>query len=222
MTGTDPLSLLGIFGSSERDAVIAAAEQLSECLGPPGGTGWPVNLQLREPDFDGEWPPGTVTVVSLLPDVLRLNRPVAAVEAGWRRRLEAIGPEHASAVLLVNVYRHVADPGLRPALAERIGRLNLLAAELSREFGSGVVDVDRVFALFGAAELQSDFRLQGPIAAEVAGHAIVSCLFGLDLVGGVPVAVQEEARMRHGGLSEIGPTVRRRLQARGLWWPAVP
>ena len=76
----------------------------------------------------------------------------------------------------------------------RIRRLNLLAAEMSREIGLFVIDLDRVFADAGARRFQTDYRLMGNATAEMAGHFMALTLIanGVDAVA--PFEVQDAAR----------------------------
>jgi hypothetical protein len=76
----------------------------------------------------------------------------------------------------------------------RIRRLNLLAAEISREHGAVVIDIDRLLADVGARRLGTDYRLQGAAAADLAGNSIAMeiILNGLDAFASVDV--QDRAR----------------------------
>jgi len=48
----------------------------------------------------------------------------------------------------------------------------LLAADISRQSGAFVIDIDRRFADVGARQLGTDYRLEGAAAADMAGNAI--------------------------------------------------
>ena len=96
-------------------------------------------------------------------------------------------------------------------MLERIRRLNRLAAELSRETGAYVADIDRAFAHIGARTLRSDYRLQGRLAAEVGGHAIAWTLLSGPLDDWIEPEIQQAARTFLGGLQQIDALVNRRL-----------
>jgi hypothetical protein len=88
------------------------------------------------------------------------------------------------------------------AVLERIRRLNLMALELSQASGANVIDIDGVLAFIGALPLGTDYLLASPIAAAVAGDAIVSAL-----LGGIPDEALPEglwhwhkAQQMHGGI----------------------
>lgn len=192
--------------------MIAAGEQLSEALRDDVGRPWPVRLTFSSFGPEGT-ASGSIVVTSLLADAMSLE-PMATVEAIWRDRLaqRLAGPDRI--VVLCTVFRVVSDLQARPILIERIRRLNLLAAELSQVFNIYVVDLDRTLSFFGAATLQSDFRLVGHRAAEAAGHAVVSTLFATGLGGLVPVELQAIGAKRHGGLHQLAAVVESRLRAR--------
>ena len=93
----------------------------------------------------------------------------------------------------------------RLAILERIRRLNLMAIELSQASGANVIDIDGVLAFIGALPLGTDYLLASPIAAAVAGDAIVSAL-----LGGIPDEALPEglwhwhkAQQMHGGIRGI-------------------
>jgi hypothetical protein len=211
---SDPLQrLVALMPPGEESVARAAALQLCDCLAAATGTRWSLSLSLPQ-----EMPPpaklnGAIIVDSLSRELSVRDEPIAVTRDRWRARLAAYAAAGCKMALICTIFRHVADPGERGVLLERIRRLNLLAAELSRETGVGVVDIDRLFALFGARWLHSDYRLSGAIAAEVAGHAIVTALFTGGLDGWVPAEVEHRAKAFHGELSDIPAIVERRLRA---------
>jgi hypothetical protein len=79
-------------------------------------------------------------------------------------------------------------------LRVRIARLNLLAAEISRETGCNVIDIDRVLADIGARALQTDYRLAGRYAAEAVAATIALTLLSLGLDEYATYETQETAR----------------------------
>ena len=189
----------------ERPMMIAVAEQLSECLTDPGEAGWPITLRF----VAGGVAPPPIVIATLrgaidgTEDVGRLPDHLAALAAAG-----------AETIFLCTLLRFVADRAERPRLMPRIRRLNLLAVELSHDLGLAVIDVDRVLALFGAGPLQTDYRLGGPGAVEVAAHVIVAALLAGGLDDLVPFDRQERAIARHGDIHNIAAIVDRRLKAK--------
>jgi hypothetical protein len=76
----------------------------------------------------------------------------------------------------------------------RVRRLNLLAAELSRETGLLVIDFDRIFTDIGAVKLQTDYRLDGKYAAEAAAKAIAFAVVSGGLDAFVSFDIQDAAK----------------------------
>ncbi len=214
MSAAAPLVIDAVVDHRERSLLVAASEQLSESLGTASGRAFAIRLGFRADLAELSQRNGVgVIVASLLPD-LAGDTSLAAIEARWRAQLSALSPA-ATRVFVCTIFRHVPhrDDHAASTLIERIRRLNLLAIRLSRDFGVGVADIDRVFAHIGARELQTDYRLQGTMAAEVGGYAIVaSMLVGLD--DALPADTLERAMQYQGGLQDIGNLLRRRL-ARG-------
>jgi hypothetical protein len=99
--------------------------------------------------------------------------------------------------MLCTILRHV-DAAEEPRQADRIRlrlrRLNLLATELSREYGALVIDLDRMLADIGAARLDTDYRLDGAVVPDVAGKAVALTIVANALDGFVPVEAQDAAR----------------------------
>lgn len=218
MTSPPLLLIEAVVDDAERAALVAAFEQLAECLNASSGILWPVRLRFR-PSIEAidlaDRP--AVVIASLLPAIAQDGESVSRTAETWRRQFSSLVQGKVPAIFVCTVFRHVADgSGDRrlagpPAAAERIRRVNLLAAELSHDTGIGVIDIDRVFAHFGARALKTDYRLAGPIAAEVAGHTIVSSILATGIDDFIPPGIQERAKRYQGGLSEIGNLVRRRL-----------
>ena len=218
MADPSPITLVALCDPVERPGLIAAAELLNECLGAAsGGQAWPVRLNLLPPGSTvaSETAP-TAIITSLLIETLRPDEPIEATTARWRAHLQQLIGAGAP-VFVRTVFRHVqgraADGSATPML-ERIRRLNLMAAELSNELGVAVIDIDRAFAHIGGRVLQTDYRLSGVLAAEVAGQTTVWSLlsFGLDDV--IDPDVQEKAKAVLGDLSQINVLVNRRLANR--------
>jgi hypothetical protein len=125
-----------------------------------------------------------------------------AAAGHWRAIVAEALACGATAVVVCNVFRHVAGPpghrhyGAPESLRERIHRFNLLAAELSRQTGAYVFDLDRLLARTGARWLQTDFHLGGAAAAAAGAAELVSTLFKAGLDEYFPADVQVRA-MNH-------------------------
>jgi hypothetical protein len=220
-----PLSLAAIVTPAEQAAVIAGAEQLSACLGEAGSGGsWPIQLNLMEPMAElAAGPAPAAIIASLLCEAEQLAEPIDSTTERWRVYLAGLQATGAP-VFLVNVFRHVAgrarDGSASPAL-ERIRRLDLMAVRLSHELGIGLVDIDRAFAHIGARALRSDYRLNGLLATEVAGHTLAWGLLSFGLDDAIDPTLQEKARAALGPLSDINAIVGRRLAARRARTPSA-
>lgn len=214
MTVPAPIVIEAEVAESERPFVLAGAQQLAETLAAATGGEWPIQLRYRDPGgVVATSAANTVVVLSLLPELDR-DEPLAATEARLGARLAHL-VQGSPPVLVCTVFRHVAErrTAASQAMAERIRRLDRLAAELSADLGVGVVDIDRAFAHIGGRVLASDYRLNGRLAAEVAGHTLAWSLLSLGLDDIVPVEVLERAKAFLGSLREINTLVSRRLAA---------
>jgi hypothetical protein len=200
------LLVSAVVHDGERPALAAAAEQLRECLSEAAQSTWDVRLEFPAvPRARGGDAAATIAIASMLPDVDTPGETLASVEARWRERLAPPTAAPATQRFICTVFRHLpADEARRAAPArlaqmERIRRLNLLAAELSHDTGAAVIDLDRAFAHLGARVLRADYRLQGPIAARVAGQVIASTMLAVGLDPAVTPEVQQRA------LELVGP-----------------
>jgi hypothetical protein len=170
-----PLPLNVIAGETERDLILAAANRLSLCLSDGAAPGWPIRIQFVGPDAPLPQEPAMATLVSLAIETGSASAPSDAVASAWQHRAERWSASGAP-VLLLNLFRYVADPAERRALSSQLRRLNLLAIELSRTTGAAIVDIDRAFALIGGRTLDTDYRCRGDFAIAVAAQAIVAAL----------------------------------------------
>jgi hypothetical protein len=136
-------------------------------------------------------PTPRLLVTSLLADAENADRPWDVCERRIRARYAALARDPRLTVYICTIFRHVAarSPGGDRALVHRIRRLDLLAADLSREMGIFVVDLDRALADVGGATLETDWRLGGPHAAEAAA----ACLAGVVLATGLEDVVDAAA-----------------------------
>jgi hypothetical protein len=182
---------------TEREAVFACARNLVSAFGEATGA------EARcEPVFVADLqalsqsPPGTLRLASLLPELQNLDEPWGEAEPRLQALFEALTAA-GDPVFICTILRHAGqdeDAALLYRRRVRIRRLNLLAAELSRKTGAFVIDIDRVIADIGGRNLQTDYRLDSPAAAGVAGQAVAFSVTvnGLDAI--TPFETQERMR----------------------------
>ncbi len=191
------IPLHAFLSKSEQAAALVAARSLVDALGEVGSS-----PAVCEPVFVSslntlaQSPPGTIRLVSLLPELDNLDEPWNEAQARLQLSFKAL-TARGDPVFVCTVLRHAGhgeDAALLYRRRVRIRRLDLLAVELSQQTGAFVVDIDRVIADIGGRNLHTDYRLNGEAAASVAGQAIALGLIvnGLDAL--VPFEVQEQMR----------------------------
>jgi hypothetical protein len=183
----------------ERPALQRAGRQLVDALSTASGSPQSTTLRFR-PSLAAISPSSehVVVVASLLREI-EAAAPLAETEALWRDQLLSLETLHIRSAFVCTVFRHVGSRE-RPSLVERIIRLNLLAVQLSHATGVGVIDIDRIFGYFGARLLQTDYRLGGKAATELAGHTIVASILASGLDDVIPPDVQERAQNVQAGM----------------------
>jgi hypothetical protein len=192
MSDKKRLSIAAGVTANERAAVQVAADHLARVLGEADGKTWTCETTFADdPAALASGEGADLLVTSLLTEVARSTGPWAETEKRLRK-LYAQLTESGTPVFICTVLRRAGDHD--DALLVRIRRLNLLAADLSRETGAYVIDVDRVLADIGGRWLQTDYRLGGPSAAAVAGHLIAQTLLNNAIDAHVPFEVQEAAQ----------------------------
>jgi hypothetical protein len=200
---------------SENQGLIAAAEMLSECLGTAvGEAAWPVRLEVNAPGAGVAQSPPGVLILSLLDEVERTEEPIGETQRRWDAALQ-LHLAQGVPIFLRTIFRNIGDAprdGTPPPMLERIRRLNRMIVGLSHRHGVGVIDIDRACAHFGAGPLQTDWRLGGTLAAEVAGHTTAWSLLSQGLDELIDPDHQEKARANLGGLLQIRALVERRLK----------
>ncbi|HEY7297257.1 MAG TPA: hypothetical protein VH684_04905 [Xanthobacteraceae bacterium] len=197
-----------VAGAADRPSLTAAQNQLGYWLSAASGTKHAIELTWRDGDsLEPPNPSAFASIVSLVGDVARQTSfpDIAAL-----RRLQ-LGSlvRRSKPVFICTIFRHV--PGVPPRLdsagrmgiLERIRRLNLMAAELSQATGANVIDIDSVLAFIGARPLATDYLLSGPVAAAVAGDAIVSALLAGVPDEDLPHVFWQKAHEMHGGIRGI-------------------
>lgn len=218
MNAAAPIVIEAVVADSERPALAIAGEQLDEALRAATGRAWPIDLRYASSVAAAASAGApSALILSLLPELARAAEPIAEVEARWRAEL-AVAADKAPSVFLMTIFRHVARamPTNGDAdgaeLLERIRRLDLLAPELSHDGGVAVLDIDRALAFIGARALETDYRLGGRIAAEVAAHTIVAALLAEALDATLPAEVLARVQQHQGNLLSIYAYVQRRMQ----------
>jgi len=157
---------------NEGNALTLAVEQMRQLFARVSQREWKIECELRDDlRFDPERKPA-VYIVSLLTQ-LDANEPVDRLRGRLHAELSNLVAQQP-AVYLCTVFRGCEDD---PPKLERIRRLNLLAVDLSHDLNVGVIDFDRQFADIGARPLQSNHRLEGRGACEIAAYVIVKALF---------------------------------------------
>jgi hypothetical protein len=196
MTDTASISIAAFVSDGERAAVQIAATQLAQSLSKAADTPWTcdavfsTDIEALQKNSEAK-----IVVTSFLPELAKIDEPWAEVEKRLQAAYATLSESGAS-VFICTVLRHVRrdlEPEKAEALMIRIRRLNLLAAEISRESGAFVIDLDRILADIGARRLQTDYQLAGTYAAEVAGHAIALTIADNALDVFVPFEVQDAA-----------------------------
>lgn len=182
----------------------ACVARLSDWLRSSNGEPWPVTLEIaRDP---ADVPPGpSLSLVSMLAEAERVDEPWEQAATRIRSRIAALAANPDCRVCLMTVFRAVPsdlDGSFRKPLLRRIRRLNLLAVQISQEFGVDVADIDRTLADVGAGPLGTDYRLRGAAAAEAAGACIARTLVGAGLDAWVPMELQSRAEDRIAHASE--------------------
>jgi hypothetical protein len=199
---------------NERAAVSRAAMLLESSLSAASGE--PVTVRCRfEASLDAlqgfEEP--CILMISLLPEVANYRESWVEVEKRFRERCLALMSADGAIAFLCTVFRHVATgDSADPARLVRIRRLDLLAAELSREAGLFIVDLDRSLADIGASKLHTDYRLDGEYASQAAAKFIALAVLSAGLDAYLPFEVQDAARatVANVQLKLMGPVVAKR------------
>jgi hypothetical protein len=197
MSGPVTVSIRAVVDDNGRAVVSKAARLLESSLGAAADGPVTVRCQFEMSldSLQGSEEP-CITIASLLPEVDNHQEPWAEVERRWRDRCQTLMKIDGAVVFLCTVFRHVATgDGADPSRLARIRRLNLLAAELSRETGLFVIDLDRSFADIGALRLQTDYRLGGQYASDAAAKFIALAIVSAGLDAYVSFDVQDAAKL---------------------------
>jgi len=196
MAGEPGFEIHAVVSAAERLAVRHATELLARSLSMASKTAWALSYKFAATIDELELAPGpSIVITSLLHEAGRTDEPWSACETRLRLMYTALCGDSARSVYVCTALRHVdaAHPARRDTLV-RIRRLNLLAMTLSNEMGLLVADIDRDLAHAGAGTLRTDYRLQGPYAAQFAGKSLAMTMLLAGLDDFAPFETQEAAR----------------------------
>jgi hypothetical protein len=199
MTGDVTIILQAIVDDNEQPAIRQAAEQLQSSL--TAAAGRPVAVRCifaGHPDALDDTVENPIIIASLLPEVVHYKETWPDVERRLRATYEVLSKKNGATLFLCSVLRHVAPCGgddETELKLIRIRRLNLLVAELSRQFGAYVIDIDRNLADLGARALETDYRLKGPYASGAAAKCIALAIISAGLDSCVAFEVQDAAKL---------------------------
>jgi hypothetical protein len=197
MSSVTHIPIFAVVTADERRAVEQAAKDLTSALSKTTGQAWTCGCvfvdSLREALIA---PASSIVITSLGVSLAPLNGPWSELEREMRESYAELC-QIGAPILICTLLRHVSFEGEKEIVARklrRIRQLNLLATELSREYGALVIDIDRIFAGIGARVLNTDHRLQSPEAIRVASNVISLCVTADALDTFVGVEVQQAAR----------------------------
>jgi hypothetical protein len=195
MTDRHHISIAAFVSERERPAIQLAAGHVARALNQAAGISLTCECSFS-PGIEKLADGASIIVTSLLPELEKIEVPWGEAEQRLRKIYATLG-EKGVPVFICTILRHIgSNEGFESvaALRMRIRRLNLLAAEISRETGAYVIDIDRALADIGARRLQTDYRLAGNTAVDMASHFIAVTLVNNGLDERVPFEVQESAR----------------------------
>lgn len=177
-----------LVASYERDVWSLAREKLRDSLVRFSKRDWPIELSFADSPSALVAAKPDVAAISLLRE-LEEGKPLDEVARRLREDATSLA-DSGGTVFLCSIFRACPDP----EKLERIRRLNLLAAEISRETGAQVIDIDRELAHFGARPLETDYRLRSLRATDLAARVIVDALLEAAFDDDVPVDVLQRAQ----------------------------
>jgi hypothetical protein len=193
------IPILAVVAPNERAVVEAAAGLLADVLSKATeGETWtcPCDFKLDFAALAGATADKVVVTSLLVPLLEELDTPWADVEQELRATYAALC-ESGDPTMICTILRHVGATGDADEAARirrRLRQLNLLATELSREYGALVIDLDRILADIGAQQLETDYRLGGAAVVDVAANAMALCIVTNALDAFAPVDIQDAAR----------------------------
>jgi hypothetical protein len=184
--------------ATEQIVLEAAATQLADALSRAAGETWSCACSfMGEFDTLVDAAAGSVIVTSLAVPLTQFERPWPEVEQELRKTYATLCAT-GNPVFICTILRHVEGGDDAPGsdrIRRRLRQLNFLATDISREHGALVIDLDRVLADTGARRLETDYRLGGEMAAEVASKAVAVCIVANGLDGFASAEIQDAARV---------------------------
>jgi len=190
---TISIPIKALVHANERSAIITMARTLQERLTQAASEPAIVTCSFAESFSDLQKPhEPAIIITSLLLETQDYQEDWTEVEARLRTRYAALAEDAASIVFVTTVFRHISegDAVQRELLRLRIRRLNRLAADLSREYGIMVIDLDRDLADIGGRRLRTDYRLGGEYAEQAAARSIARAAISAGLDNHVPFELQ--------------------------------
>jgi hypothetical protein len=183
MKADHSIPVLAVVTDNEQAVVEEAARRLGNALSEATGETWQCHCSFA-PDLTAACGAagGHVVVTSLSVPLEQLNAPWAEIEQSLRSSYATLG-ETGDPVMICTIFRHVAttlDPEKADHTRRRLRQLNLLATELSREYGALVIDLDH--------------RLSGATVVDVASQAVALSIVANALDTFAPVDVQDATR----------------------------
>jgi hypothetical protein len=179
----------------EQSVVQGAAKHLAAALSQASSAAWQCE-PVFVPDLDAlaVTSADRILIVSLQTELATLDLPWPEHEKRLRTTFAALC-QNRGPIFICTILRHVDgnDPQASARLV-RIRRLNLLAAEISRESGALVLDLDRTLSHIGAQRLDTDYRLAGKEVPEIAGHFIALTLIDTAMDALCSFEVQDAAK----------------------------
>jgi hypothetical protein len=189
------IPIIALVSTSERAAVEAACGHIVRALSEASGQPWTCDCRFIDRPTDLQAHATRAILVTSLVSEVEGQELWPDAEARVRRFYAGLC-RRGDPVFVCTLLRHAEsdDPDLALHRRIRIRRLNLLAADISRQSGAFVIDIDRRLADVGARRLGTDYRLHGATAADLAGNAIAREILvnGLDALASAEV--QDRAR----------------------------
>ncbi len=179
--------------ANERSAITTMARTLQEHLAQAAAEPAAVTCSFAESFSDLQKPhEPSIIITSLLLETDDYEEDWSEQEGRLRTRYAALAEDAASIVFVTTVFRHISegDAAQRETLRLRIRRLNRLAADLSREYGIMVIDLDRDLADIGGRRLKTDYRLGGEYAEQMAARSMARAIVSAGLDNHVPFELQ--------------------------------
>jgi hypothetical protein len=190
-----PIPIVAMVSLAERAAVDAACANIVHALGEASAKPWKCDCRFVQGYADLQnADAGSILVTSLVSEV-DAPEPWTDVESRLRKIYAGLC-DRGDPIFICTVLRHIGTGEPNASRRRiRIRRLNLLAADISRQSGAFVIDIDRRLADLGARRLETDYRLEGAEAADLAGNAIATAIVvnGLDALASFDVQDRAQA-----------------------------